>query len=86
MKSRMFLEEVTSKPVVGSSKSRIGGSASKALAKASFLFMPPEYFWKTLKRLVLQPHQLQNLHDSLVPAASGDIVYGGEKFQVAVAA
>ena len=51
MKSRMFLEEVTSSPVVGSSKRRIGGSASKALARASFLFMPPEYFWKNTSAL-----------------------------------
>ena len=51
MKSRMFLDEVMSSPVVGSSSSRIGGSASRALARASFLFMPPEYFWKKTSAL-----------------------------------
>ena len=55
MKSLMFLEDVTSKPVVGSSNSRMGGSASSALAKASFLFMPPEYFWKNSKALSFKP-------------------------------
>ncbi len=55
MKSRMFLEEVTSSPVVGSSRRRIGGSASRALARASFLFMPPEYFWKKVPALSFKP-------------------------------
>ena len=44
MNSRMFLEAVASKPVVGSSRSSMGGSGSRVLAKAEFAFHAARIF------------------------------------------